>query len=231
MQVLEPNRCGRLVDDLFLDTMIYNSTERFRLRDGDLEQHVRWSNDINGRLSTGSSYFTEFGFNFNGNLVYASAAGANLTQEVCDRPIFPTWEEQTDEEFIKPLGSGKNTWPAHRQFDFTGKCIFLDPLATFFANTSNRDAVGLVSHTFTHMSFDDATYSDGFSEIEFNLAYAELLNFTSAAKFSGSGLIPPAITGLHNGDVISAWSDNGLWNAVGDNTRPLLRNSVCSPLC
>jgi hypothetical protein len=44
--------------------------------------------------------------------------------------------------------------------------------------------------------------------------------------FSSKGLIPPAITGLHNGDAIKAWHDAGIQNVVGDNTRPSLMNSV-----
>lgn len=44
--------------------------------------------------------------------------------------------------------------------------------------------------------------------------------------FSSKGLIPPAITGLHNGDAIKAWHDGGIINVVGDNTRPVLMNQV-----
>lgn len=211
---------------MFLDTNIYNASDTFRLRAEDLEQTIEWIADLNNRLSSGSSYFPEFGFNANGNLIYTYAAGVNLTRYSCDKPVFTTWEESTPLEYIKPTGEGQNSWPSDRTFDFTGQCLFLDPLARFFANVTNRDSVGLVSHTFTHLGLNNATYHDASFEISFNLAYAELMNFTNAAKFSGSGLIPPAITGLHNGDVIRAWSDNGIWNAIGDNTRPVLRNPV-----
>ncbi|KAL3422761.1 hypothetical protein PVAG01_06917 [Phlyctema vagabunda] len=217
---------GTQVDDLFLQTLIYNTGTTFRLRADDLEQHVEWVADLNSRLNEGSSYFTEFGFNANGNLIYDYMAGLNLTEYSCDEPVFPAWEEDTSLEYIKPLGTGKNKWPQAQGWDWKGECIFLDPLARFFFNISNRDSFGFVSHTFTHMSLNNATYHDANKEITFNLATAELMNFTKAAKFSGSGLIPPAITGLHNGDVIRAWSDNGLWNAVGDNTRNVLRSSV-----
>lgn len=49
--------------------------------------------------------------------------------------------------------------------------------------------------------------------------------------FSPKGLIPPAITGLHNGDAIRAWHDAGIIYVVGDNTRPLLMNQVSLMLC
>lgn len=41
-----------------------------------------------------------------------------------------------------------------------------------------------------------------------------------------SSLIPPAITGLHNGDTVKAFMDNGIKYVVGDNTRPALMNTV-----
>lgn len=44
--------------------------------------------------------------------------------------------------------------------------------------------------------------------------------------FSPKDPIPPAITGLHNGDAIRAWHDAGIVYVVGDNTRPSLMNTV-----
>jgi hypothetical protein len=52
------------------------------------------------------------------------------------------------------------------------------------------------------------------------------VGISAATKFSPKGLIPPAITGLHNGDAIRAWSDGGIVHVVGDNTRPVLMNQV-----
>jgi hypothetical protein len=187
--------------------------------------HVSWTYDINSRLPKGSSYFTEFGFCANGNAIYANSNAANYSM-TCGAPVFSSWEEPTELEYEKPLGSGVNAWTPSPQFIWTPDCAYLDPLVRFFANITNRDAIGLVSHTFTHLSLNNATYHDALREIQFNLIYADLLNFTKAKRFSGSGLIPPAISGVHNGDAIRAWADNGLWNAVGDNSRPSLRNQV-----
>lgn len=214
------------MDDLFLQTAVYYTNALFRLRYADIYQHVQWTYDINKRLNNGSNYFTEFGFNANGNLIWNYALSQNLTDFACDGPVFTDWDEPTSLEYVKPLGTGTDKWPAHPTFDWTAQCVFLDPLAQFLSNTTNRDAIALVSHTFTHLELNGVTYHDALREIQFNLMYAELMNFTNADKFSGSGLIPPAITGLHNGDAIRAWADNGLWNAIGDNTRPSLRNPV-----
>ena len=213
------------VDDLFLKTAINTTNNLFRVSDVDMLNHVSWTYDLNSRLPKGSSYFTEFGFCANGNAIYASSNAANYSM-TCGGPVFNKWEEPSALEFEKPLGSGVNAWITSPQFIWTSACAKLDPLVRFFANTTNRDAVGLVSHTFTHLSLNNATYHDAVREIQFNLIYADLLNFTQAKRFSGSGLIPPAISGVHNGDAIRAWADNGLWNAVGDNSRPILRNQV-----
>lgn len=51
------------------------------------------------------------------------------------------------------------------------------------------------------------------------------VGISAATRFSAGGLVPPAITGLHNGDAIKAWMDNGIKQVVGDNTRPALKNT------
>lgn len=51
------------------------------------------------------------------------------------------------------------------------------------------------------------------------------VGISQATQFSAGGLIPPAITGTHNGDVIKAWMDRGIKSIVGDNTRPVLMNT------
>jgi hypothetical protein len=88
---------------------------------------------------------------------------------------------------------------------------------------ANRDAFAHMSHTFTHLNLNNATYDDAAKEIIFNQAWLKQLGL-DAGKFSPAGLIPPAITGVHNGDVIKAWLDNGITNVVGDNSRPVLMN-------
>jgi hypothetical protein len=81
-----------------------------------------------------------------------------------------------------------------------------------------------ISHTFTHEYLNNATYSDVNEEITFNIAWLKLIGIFGAQHFSANGLVPPAITGLHNGDAIKAFMDNGIRHVVGDNTRPVLIN-------
>jgi len=91
---------------------------------------------------------------------------------------------------------------------------------------ANRDKFSHISHTFTHESEDNATYFDVYREISWNQAWLAQAGLEEAVRFSSIGIIPPAITGLHNGDALRAWSDCGIINVVGDNTRPALLNTV-----
>jgi len=104
-------------------------------------------------------------------------------------------------------------------------CAKLDPLHMFFSTPSTRDAFAHVSHTFSHESEDNATYYDINKEISWNSAWLSQITLSAATNFSPKGLIPPAITGLHNGDALQAWWDNGIRACVGDNTRSVLMNS------
>lgn len=213
------------IDDMFLESDIYYPANKtFRIRTGDLAQHVTWTAAINKKMNTGSSYFMEVGHNGNGNIEYASntATGATACQE---GPIEYPAQTDTALEFQKPLGTGFNVWPATpTAYDWTTTCLNLDPLKVWWATPANRDTFAHVSHTFTHYELNNSTNSDASKEISFNKAWMTAVGIASASKFSGKGLIPPAITGLHNGDVLKAWNQNGLTNCVGDNTRPLLRN-------
>jgi hypothetical protein len=213
------------IDDMFLITDIYkpNGTQ-FRIRTGDLTAHASWVTNLNGRMNTGSFYVPEIGHNGNGNIEQAQTAANGDTictpgsieyNEIPDTPL----------EFQKPLGSGTDQWPATpTKYAYTTQCNNLDPLKTWFSTAANRDKFAHISHTYTHEELNNATYSDAAKEIQFNQAWLSAVGIANGRYFTANGLIPPAITGLHNGDVLKAWRDNGLTNCVGDNTRPVLRN-------
>ena len=179
-------------------------------------------NDINTRLPAGSDYFIELGHNGNGDIEASTAAS-----DVCVPDSAIEYDEQIDTplEFQKPLGSGTNIWPSSpTKYTWSLSCAQKDPLAVWISTPANRDAFAHISHTFTHESLNNATYSDANKEIFFNVEWMTQVGIYAAARFSPNGLIPPAITGLHNGDVIKAWLDNKILNVVGDNTRPVLMN-------
>jgi hypothetical protein len=63
------------VDDVHLTTTVYDPPNKdFRLRTSDLEAHVSWMKNINGRMPAGSNYFVELGHNGNGDIIAATAA-------------------------------------------------------------------------------------------------------------------------------------------------------------
>jgi hypothetical protein len=149
----------------------------------------------------------------------------------CNPPTAIEYDEgpATPLEFQKPLGSGTDIWPATPvAYSWSLTCASNDALAKWFQTPANRDAFAHISHTFAHESLNNATYSDANREIFFNKQWMSQMGISAASKFSASGLIPPAITGLHNGDAIKAFMDNGITSVVGDNTRPVLKNQVCT---
>ncbi|TLD27556.1 hypothetical protein E2P81_ATG10844 [Venturia nashicola] len=218
---------GTQVDDMHLSTGLYSpSNTDFRLRTADLDAHVSWMTNLNTRLRPGSAYFMEIGHNGNGDIIAAVNTTAGSTS--CNPATAIEFNEgnATALEFQKSLGSGTDIWPASpASYSWSLTCASSDDLAKWFQVTANRDAFAHVSHTFAHMSLNNATYADANREIFFNKQWMSAVGIASASKFSTNGLIPPAITGLHNGDAIKAFMDNGITAVVGDNTRPVLMNS------
>jgi hypothetical protein len=213
------------VDDVHLTTELYSPAgTSFRTRPADMAAHVTWQTQLNARLSTGSKYFLELAHNGNGDIEAASS----LANTTCKPAQSIDYAEQVDTalEFQKPLGSGTDIWPAtSTSYGWGLNCAVQDPLLAWFRIAANRNAFAHVSHTFSHESLNNATFADANKEITFNAAWLNQVGLNLATHFSSKGLVPPAITGLHNGDVIQAWIQNGIVNVVGDNTRPVLLNT------
>ncbi|KAK7747390.1 hypothetical protein SLS53_001644 [Cytospora paraplurivora] len=212
------------VDDMHLETDIYYpSGNTFRIRTSDLNNIAAWQTDINTRLPTGSNYFVEIGHNGNGDIDNATDQTAGQT--VCSPAYAVDYTSPPDTalEFQKPLGTGTDLWAAEFvNYTWSLACAELDPVASWF--NQNPNIFAAVSHTFSHEELNNATYHDADREIYFNIAWLKQIGLWYGDKFSPNGIIPPAITGLHNGDAIRAWTDNGIKFVVGDNTRPVLRN-------
>lgn len=213
------------VDDVHLTTDLYSPNgSTYRIVPADLQSHVSWTSDINSRLTPGSNYFMELGHNGNGDIINATNSVGDIGQCKPDTAIYYNGQPDTSLEFQKPLGTGVDQWPrTPTSYTWSVACAQLDALATWFMTAANRDAFAHVSHTFSHLNLDNATYSDANKEIFFNVAWLSQVGI-SAGKFSANGLIPPAITGLHNGDVIRAWMTNNITIVVGDNSRSVLQN-------
>ncbi|KAK3349655.1 hypothetical protein B0T25DRAFT_247462 [Lasiosphaeria hispida] len=212
------------VDDMHLETdMYFPQGTTFRIRTSDLEAHKSWQADINSRLPPGSNYVIEIGHNGNGDIEEATSLASSAA--VCNPNYAVEYDPPPDTplEFQKPLGTGTDLWPPEfTNYTWSPECAKLDGVATWFSN--NPSTFSAVSHTFTHEELNNATYYDAAREVDFNTAWLKQIGLWDGSRFSPSGLIPPAITGLHNGDAIRAWLDNGIRFVVGDNTRPVLRN-------
>lgn len=101
-----------------------------------------------------------------------------------------------------------------------------DPLFVWWQTPANLNAFAHISHTFSHEDQDNSTYFDVVREITWNKAWLDQSGISKATRFSSTGIIPPAITGMHNGDALKAWYEQGIVHVVGDNTRKPLLNPV-----
>ena len=128
---------------------------------------------------------------------------------------------------MKPLGTGKTLWPSTpADYPYTTDCTVLDKLMVWWSDSDNLNAFAHVSHSFTHEDENNATYFDVSREMTWNQAWLKQVGIADANKFCATCLIPPAITGLHNGDALRAWTDAGIVHVVGDNTRSVLMNQA-----
>lgn len=217
------------VDDMFLESPIYYpGGTTFRLRPDDLTTHISWMKQVNAKMPAGSAYTIEVAHNGNGNVKQAATMDTSANSRAkCTPRQSINFVEDTDipEEFVKPLGTGTSLWPATPvKFSWSDSCCSLDPLEQFWSTRTNLNAFNHVSHTFTHENENNATYSDIVKEVTWNQAWLSQVGIDKANGFSPNGLVPPMITGLHNGDALRAWKENGIMYAVGDNTRKSLIN-------
>ncbi|CAG8100297.1 unnamed protein product [Penicillium salamii] len=214
------------IDDMFLETELYSPAGvNFRIRAQDLANVATWTDSINSIMPAGSSYFVEVGHNGNGNIENSSDS-SDAGWSTCGAAIEYDSPPDTALEFQKPLGTGEDLWPTTpTTYDWTSACNAMDELLIWWTNESNLNKFGHISHTFTHEEQNNATYSDVYKEISFNQAWLKAVGIDKATKFTSNGIIPPAITGLHNGDALRAWWVNGITNCVGDNTRSALLNT------
>ncbi|KAJ5924478.1 hypothetical protein N7466_008665 [Penicillium verhagenii] len=212
------------IDDMMLTTNIYEPTNTtFRITTDDMDNVLAWIPTINAKMNAGSSYYPEVGFNGNGNIDRSSNIDDGWG--ICSGGgVYYAGAATTPAEFQKPLGTGTDQWPSTpTAYDWTTDCTERDPLMVWWQ--TNLNSFGLLSHTFTHEAEDNATYADVYKEISFNQAWLKQVGLDQGTHFTANGIIPPAITGIHNGDALQAWWDNGITNCVGDNTRSALLNT------
>jgi hypothetical protein len=182
------------IDDMFLSTGLYTpapagSTE-YRVTSADMAAVASWVPTIQAKMNTGSFYLPEIGHNGNGNI----EASDNINDAQCNPgPIEYDEVPDTPLEFVKPLGSGTNVWPATpTAYQNSLQCAKLDALEQWFQNTANRNKFMHITHTHTHLELNNATYSDAAKEIQFNKDWFNQVGISGAPYFTEDGLIPPA---------------------------------------
>ena len=214
------------VDDMFLSTGLYEPAgEEYRVNVASMQAHADWVGPLNARLPPGSNYFIELAYNGNGDIIEATNIDNNGICEP-DEAIYYPGQVDPPLEFQKPLGTGADIWPeTPDNYTWSEECAELDPLMQWTQSILSDSGFSHMSHTFSHMNLNNATFDDAYKEIQFNQDWMAQSGIAGATRYSPEGLVPPAITGLHNGDVLRAWTDLGLTSVVGDNTRPPLRNS------
>ncbi|KAI8664211.1 hypothetical protein NCS55_00929200 [Fusarium keratoplasticum] len=216
------------VDDVQLATGLYlPAGEEFKIRTDDLEGHVTWQTSLNARLPAGSDYWLEMAHNGNGDIIAAVEQPTGDDFCVPDYAVDYDYPPDTPLEWTKPPGTGEDKWSdefVYGEYPWSETCAKLDEFASWFLNSDNLNAFAHLSHTFTHLELNNATYKDAAREIDFNRAWMSQMGIDQAQRYSTNGLVPPAITGLHNADVIQAWLDNQILYVVGDNTRTPLKN-------
>lgn len=136
------------VDDMFLATNIYGEDRTYRVTPEDMTMHIEWQEEVNNAMPDDSDFFLEIGHNGNGDI--ATAIDTSEGAKVCIPNI---GIERSDTytgpiDFIKPIGTGTNAWPATPEtYVWTIDCARTDALMEWFAVETNRDAFAHVSHT------------------------------------------------------------------------------------
>ncbi len=211
------------IDDFFLKTETWNSATQLsdgpenRMVASDLNNHYSWQTKVNQLLGAGSSVKLEFGYNGNG-----------ILEQINDPSTLSFSAPDTfDNNFVKPLGTGIDYWPdtyntTYKSWKITN--LNKDPLFKWVSSKNNANKFNYISHTFTHENFNNITYFDANNELYFNKEMSKLMDVYGKPFHSDSGMITPSISGLFNGDAIAAILNNGITNAVGDNSRANLIN-------
>jgi len=193
-------------------------SEDFRTKPSDYEYIVKFQKDVLKIMPEGSFFRSELAFNGNGILINVDY----------DSALEIDGERHNDDlEFIKEPGTGEKRWPKENYKLNSEQLsnIKKDDLFNFFANNSTiQKEFFWSSHTFSHENLDNASRSDADNEIRLNIEIAKMMGLIDKEWWSGSAIITPQISGLHNKDALEVFEEYGIHSATGDLSRPALTN-------
>ncbi|OUM59546.1 hypothetical protein PIROE2DRAFT_14879, partial [Piromyces sp. E2] len=214
------------IDDYFTDNC-FNSTDacegkrskpgvaHYRTSVQDMINLAQWHHDVSGRLPEGSQIKIELainGFHILNEMQHKLITNMDWT----DPPVVPY-------NHTKPLGEVvTHRWP--EQFDDDWDDTILqneDPLYKYFKDPNHQDDFYWLTHTFTHLKLDMASYHDSFMEMKENIKMSDepYLGMYNRPCYSKHSIVTPEISGLHNGDNLKAFTENQVYYAVGDTSR------------
>lgn len=212
------------VDDLFLKSYIDVQGDQdyeYRSTSGDIQCILEWQQDLHTRLAPGSNFKLEMAFNGNG----PAQAIASPTAVYYDN--FNSTATAVSTDWIKPLDTGRSVWPPlpldSALWNRTSiQDLLQDELLDFL--WEHKDDIYpqffWVSHTFSHLNLNNATYDDAVREVMYNQQFAQkVLEVYDEVVFSSNVLVTPEISGTRNGDALTAISDAGISAVVGDSSR------------
>ncbi|ORX50618.1 hypothetical protein BCR36DRAFT_261266, partial [Piromyces finnis] len=213
------------IDDYFTDNC-FNKADcegkrepagvpHYRTSVEDMKNIAQWHKDVSSRLPKGSNIKIELAIN-----------GIHILTETQHKiqGVFQNWTvPETGYDYVKPLGfQGTSRWPEDIDDDWDDSLLQqLDPLYAFFKKPENQDNFYWLTHTFTHLKLDAASYHDSDMEMRANIKMSKepYLGMYDRECYSKHSIVTPEISGLHNGDNLKAFSENGVYYAVGDTSR------------
>ncbi|OUM68760.1 Non-catalytic module family DOC2 [Piromyces sp. E2] len=213
------------IDDVFLSTELvdpakdtYEGSEVSRTTPFDMQKIAQFQKDILKDMPEGSFFRSELAFNGNGAIISGNPEAA----------VEVDGERYVDIEFVKKPGTGEKRWekPNYKLSQKQLNAINKDPLFKYFNhNETAQKEFFWSSHTFTHENLDNASRTDVDNEIRLNIEFAELLGLTDKEWWSGSSMVTPQISGLHNKDAIDVFLQYGIKSATGDLSRKAITNA------
>jgi len=214
------------IDDYFTDNCFQKSdcegkrekdpsVHHYRTSVQDMVNIAQWHHDVSGRLPKGSEIKIELAIN-----------GIHILTETQHKivGVFTDWEvPETTYGYVKsPTDPETHRWP--QQIDLEWDDNFLqseDPLYKHFKDTKNQDDFYWLTHTFTHLKLDAASYHDADMEMKANIKMSKepYLGMYERECYSKHSIVTPEISGLHNSDNLKALAENEVYYAVGDTSR------------
>ncbi|MDP9440300.1 MAG: hypothetical protein M3P49_16440 [Actinomycetota bacterium] len=144
------------------------------------------------------------------NAIYRTTDRYRMTDE--DLRAVIDWQEPVRE---RPTVERLRLDQAFNAYGTTGVYDSKDTLTP--AAEANKEEFTWVSHTYSHLDWDELDYETALTELRDNNAYARRLDLE---EYEEVNLVTPEYSGLENPEAMRAARDAGVRFVVGDNSKP-----------